>query len=245
MFCPICGAEIGENDNNCAQCGATLKSTEPINENVAEPVVEAVNEDIKEPVVESANEAVNEPVFEPVAEQHQEQGYYAQPDYQQQSYQQPNPNYQQPGYQQQNYQPNFQDPYFNPIPQFPVEDPGKNLGIASLVLAIVGMVTCCCPIASALSAISPVCLIVGIVLGFIARSKSKSVNIKNKLGLAGIIISFVPIVLFIAAVAIVTAAIFATDGAIFEEIIRALEEAGMGDYSYMFEDMLGEFENMI
>ena len=232
MYCPLCGTPVGDNDNNCTQCGAALKAQETV---ATEPVAEPIAEPVVEPVVEPIAEPIAEPVAEPVIEQAQGQAYYTQPDYQYQNNQEFN-------YQPQGYQPDFNNPYFHPQP---IEDPGKNLGIASLVLAIVGTVTCCCPVASALSAISPVCLIVAIVLGFIAKSKSKAVNIKNKLALAGIILSFVPIVLFVAIVAIVTSAIIATDGAIFQEIFRILEEAGLGDYSYMFEDMLGEFENMI
>lgn len=227
MYCPSCGALVGENDNNCAQCGALLKSTPPATETVAEPAVESV--------------------VEPAVEPTQNQTQYDQPDYNQPVYQQPD--YQQNGYSQPDYQPVYQDPYQDPyqqpIPVQPPVDPGKNFGIASLVLGIVGFITCCCPFASALSAISPICIIVGIVLGFIARSKSKAVNIKNNLALAGIIFSIVPIILFIICVAVVTGVIIATDGEILNEVARALEEAGMGEYTYMFEEMLGEFENMI
>ncbi len=63
-------------------------------------------------------------------------------------------------------------------PVAPQSDPGQGFGIASLILAIFGVWP------------------IGLILGFIGRSKSKSIGKSNGLALAGIIISSISMVLF-------------------------------------------------
>jgi hypothetical protein len=85
----------------------------------------------------------------------------------------------------------------------PAKDPGKGLGIASLVLGIVAIAfgTICSCLAACLGGFLPlVCGIVGIVLGVLANKKSKQAGFNNKLAKIGMILSIVAcalIVLFI------------------------------------------------
>ncbi len=213
MICKSCGAVVGDFDNNCSQCGAPV-----IRDNIpVEPVVE-------QPVVEQP--VVEQPVY---SQNDYQQPTYPQNDYQQQPYQQP--------YQQTNYQPvnNYQPT--NMPPQATQADPGKGLGIASMVLGIVGFVLCCCPFLSFIGFLAPICMIVGLILGFIAKSKSKSVGAKNSPALAGIILSIVPL-----ALTIISAVIILVFGsAILGTLIEYLEAMGMGELTYMLEDILGEF----
>lgn len=102
---------------------------------------------------------------------------YQQPQYPQQSYQQPP--YQQPQYQQPQYQPQYPTP----------EDPGKGLGIASMVIGIIGLCTGWC------YGLGTILGIVGIVLAVISGNKSKEVGLKqNGLALAGLICSIIAVV---------------------------------------------------
>ncbi len=99
----------------------------------------------------------------------------AQPQYQQPQYQQPQ--YQQPQYQQ----PQYQQPMYQQ-PMKPVV-PGKGLGIASMVLGILSLVLFC------IWYIAIPCGIIGAVLGGVALSKAKAVNMKNGLAVAGLVCS--------------------------------------------------------
>lgn len=88
--------------------------------------------------------------------------------------------YQQPQYQQypqQSYQqPPYQQPQYQPQPQYPApEDPGKGMGIASMVLGIIGLCTGWC------WGVGAVLGIVGIVLAVISGNKSKQVGLKQKM----------------------------------------------------------------
>ena len=93
------------------------------------------------------------------------------------------------------------------INEAPVEqnttDPGRALGIASLVLGIIALVfgTICSCLAACLGGFLPlVCGIVGIVLGVIGSKKSKAAGFKNVFAMIGMILSIVAsalIVLFI------------------------------------------------
>lgn len=166
------------------------------------------------------------------------------------NYQQPaNPqgNYQQPTYPQNNYQNNIpQQPYqptnYQPtnIPEAAPADPGKGLGIASMVLGIVGFVFCCCLgtfTFGVTTLIAPLCLIVGLILGIVGKSKSKTVGGKNAPATAGIVLSAIPLALGLIAVLLV--AIFGST--IIGMLLPYLEEMGLGDITYMLEDILGEF----
>ena len=84
---------------------------------------------------------------------------------------------------QQNFQPNQQ-----PAPQSP-DDPGKGMGIASLVLGIVGLCT------GSLFGLGCVLGIVGIVLAVISGNKSSAVGLKrNGLAIAGLVCSIIAVV---------------------------------------------------
>lgn len=189
MNCKICGATIGDFDNNCSVCGT--------------PVVK------------------DDAPYQPAPEQPVN----------------PQPVYPQDGYQQPTYPQNgFQQPY-QPAAPAPA-DPGKGLGIASMVLGIVGFVSCCCLSATGIGAfIGPVCLIVGLILGFVAKSKSKSVGAKNSPALAGIILSIIPLAL--ALIFVIVIAIFGST--IMGMLIPYLESMGMGDITSMLEEALGSY----
>jgi hypothetical protein len=78
---------------------------------------------------------------------------------------------------QQPQQPNTQQPYNAPQPpQMNQENPGKTLGIVSLVTSIIGMG------------------LVGVITGIIGLKKSKSVGQSNGMALAGIIIGAIGMV---------------------------------------------------
>ncbi|MDR3552839.1 MAG: DUF4190 domain-containing protein [Clostridia bacterium] len=112
------------------------------------------------------------------------------------------PNYQQPNYQQPNYQQGYRQPF--------MEVKTNGLAIASLVVSIVN----CCGIGS----------IAAIILGFIARSQIKNSNGTQKgdgMALAGIIIGFVAIGLFI-----ISAAIIFSNQALLDSIYNGLQSGG-------------------
>ena len=78
----------------------------------------------------------------------------------------------------QNTNPSANQQQTSQTPSNPGEDPGKTLGIVSLVLAFI------IPLP-------------GLIFGFVARSKSKKAGHSNGLALAGIILSIINIVVFI------------------------------------------------
>lgn len=214
MNCKYCGAPIGDFDNNCSQCGAPV-----VREN-AQPEA-----------------TVEQPAYPQNDYQQPVNNYQPANDYQQpvDNYQPAN-DFQQPAYAQNGYPQNgYQQPY---QPAAAPADPGKGLGIASMVLGIVGFVSCCCLSATGLGAIiGPVCLIVGLILGIVAKSKSKAVGSKNSPAIAGIVLSLIPIVLGVIGVIVVL--LFGST--ILAALAGMLEEMGMGDLTYMLEEILGEF----
>lgn len=127
-------------------------------------------------------------------------------------------------------QPYAQQPYYAP----PVEpqNPGKGLGIASLVLGIVSFLCC-----------NPLYLfsIIAIICGAIGRKKSKEVDMKNGTATAGLVLGILPIAIsvVITVVYIVIAVIMiATMG--FDEFMWTMEEF-IEEFIYVFEDILYEF----
>lgn len=102
--------------------------------------------------------------------------------------------YQQPQYQQylqQSYQqPPYQQPQYQPQPQYPApEDPGRGMGIASMVLGIIGLCTGWC------WGVGAVLGIVGIVLAIMSGNKSKQVGLKqNGLAITGLVCSIIAVV---------------------------------------------------
>ena len=98
-----------------------------------------------------------------------------------------------------------QQPIQTPIPQQPTsmvapqapiaptttaEDPGKTLGVVSLVTAIFGLA------------------LVGLITGIIGLKRSKKAGFKNPMALAGIIISIVFTILFVAIFALASSSLF-------------------------------------
>jgi len=73
-------------------------------------------------------------------------------------------------------------------------DPGKTMGIISLICGIASLVLPCIP---CLGYLSFVPIVLGIVFGFIGMKKSKAAGFKNTLALVGIILSFSGIVIYL------------------------------------------------
>lgn len=88
-------------------------------------------------------------------------------------------------------------------PKVTAVDPGKGMGVAALVLGIIGLVTgtvCACGCACLGGIIPAIVCIVGLVLGIMAMNKSKAAGFKNTKALVGVILSGVglaSIVLFV------------------------------------------------
>ena len=105
--------------------------------------------------------------------------------------------------QQQYYQPPLQPMYQPYYYQPPAPVPGKGMGVAALVLGIIGLVTgtvCACGCACLGGIIPAIVCIVGLVLGIMAMNKSKAAGFKNTKALVGVILSGVglaSIVLFV------------------------------------------------
>lgn len=137
----------------------------------------------------------------PYAQQSYQQSPYAQQNYQQQNpyaqqgYQQQNP-YTQQGYQQQNpYQNGYQQPtytttssYYQYNPAVGVQPTAENDGfaVASLVLSIVGVITCCTFVPS----------ILGLIFGIVSKTKNDGTR-PTGVSTAGIILSVIGLLLSI------------------------------------------------
>lgn len=77
---------------------------------------------------------------------------------------------------------------FDYTPQQPQKDPGHGLAIASLVLGIISLLSCCCVYLSVIVGV------VGVVLAIISKNKSNTGKMET-MALAGMILSIVGIVL--------------------------------------------------
>ena len=212
MNCKYCGAEIGAFDSNCSVCGASVNDTTTGQSANQQPT--------------NQQPAYTQPTYP--------QGGYQQPTYPQGGYQQPV--YPQDGYQPTGYQQPYQ-PTGAPMQAVPA-DPGKGLGIASMVLGIVGFVFCCCLggfTFGVTTLIAPFCLIIGLILGIVGKSKSKTVGAKNAPAIAGIVLSAIPLALGLIAVLVI--ALFGST--ILAMLLPYLEEFGLDEVLYMFEDVLG------
>lgn len=192
MICPICGTYLTDDLNFCTQCGAHIEKQAS-----AEP--EYSQEDVYNPRAD---------VYSPEATQ--DGAYYAEPAQEPVYYNE---------YESQAFEPveTAQDGLNPPLPDV---DPGKGLGIASMVVSIVGTLLC------NLFGITP---IVGIVLGIVANSKSKKAGFKNGFAIAGISVGAVGTVLSIIA-CIVFLAIFLIP--LLSMIIGAGAIATMDPYIY-------------
>lgn len=96
-----------------------------------------------------------------------------------------------------------------PMPAPVAVNPGKTMGIVSLVLSIIGI------------------HLVGVILGFVGMSQSKKAGQKNGFALAGIILGFVGMVvgLIVIIVLAVGGALF---GGVFGNLAQVCSELGTG-----------------
>ena len=82
----------------------------------------------------------------------------------------------------------------------PTTNPGKGMGIAALILGIIGVViggTCSCIFATCGGGLPLIGAVVGIVLGVIGLSQSKKAGYSNTPALIGLILSIVAIVVIL------------------------------------------------
>lgn len=129
--------------------------------------------------------------------------------------QQPQYNYQQP---QSNYQ-QAQNNYYQPQYQRPAAtDPGKGMGIASMVLGITSYFV---PIPLILP-------IIGAILGFMSKSNSEKAGFKNTFAIAGLVLSLVNLGMYVLSfiASIVLLIIYIAI------ILFTVGVAGMGTYMY-------------
>ncbi len=102
----------------------------------------------------------------------------AQPQYNQQYGQQNN----QPQYNQQPYGQQYAQPYnYNPEYQQPVNEDGKSMAVASLVLGIVSFFCC-----------GTICSILGLIFGIISKKRQPE---NNGMATAGIVLSIITLVI--------------------------------------------------
>lgn len=119
----------------------------------------------------------------------QAQPQYSQPQYDQPQYGQPQ--YGQPQYGQPQYgQPQYGQPQYSQ-PQQTASAPGKGLCVTSMILGIISLVLFC------FWYISIPCAIVGVILGFVGKSKAKAAGAPSGTATAGIACSFVAIGLWV------------------------------------------------
>lgn len=84
----------------------------------------------------------------------------------------------------------------------PAKNPGKGLGIAGMIVAIVSVLPfacCCCPYTVWIGIIGMIvslaCAVTGLILSIIGMKKSKAVGLKNVFATVGLIISCVALAL--------------------------------------------------
>ena len=155
MNCPVCGAEITNDDKFCPLCGAKI---DDVQEEQSYDETTVLTEPEPQPEVEEQPE----PQY---AESHPEPEYYQpEPQYaeSQPEYYQPEPQFQ-PQYQQPQYQqPQYQQPQYQPQPQYYYVKPESNaLGIVSIILACVGL------------------RVIGLILGIIGKNQCNKPENKN------------------------------------------------------------------
>lgn len=164
MFCPECGANINPDYKFCHMCGALLNKADSVENSSTTP-----QPPVTEPVIENDICPPETPIK-----------------------QQPNLNNQQTNNIPPDYHPINTNSFYFPNASYPPQrnpliDPGKNFSIASLVLGIVAIPFSCLLVFG--WPVTFVCSIVGLVLGILARDKSKKVGLNNGVALAGIITS--------------------------------------------------------
>lgn len=180
MNCPVCGAEITNDDKFCPLCGAKI---DDVQEEQSYDETTVLTEPEPQPEVEEQPEpqyAESQPepeYYQPEPQYAESQPEYYQPEPQFQ------PQYQQPQYQQPQYPQPLPQPQYQPQPQFvpPVQQPVNNesniLGILSIVFATI-----------------PSLRLIGLILGIVGNSNCKKPENK-KLAKIGAILSGVFIAL--------------------------------------------------
>ena len=171
------------------------------------PVVEApepptvsempsVDSAIPNQTVQDTQPAFQQPQYQQQP-QFQQQPYQQQPQFQQQPYQP------QPQFQQQPYQPPYQQPYQQPQNQQPYQQPGVSsqpyyqyapvnvnqnttdgFAVASLICAIVGLISCCTVVPSLL----------GIIFGAVSKAKNDGTR-PTGVSTAGLVVGIIGLIL--------------------------------------------------
>lgn len=103
------------------------------------------------------------------------------------------------------YSPNSYQPPIYQQPPRPVENPGKGLGIASLVLGIIGCLLFAFPFYLGFFCFAA--SVVGIVLAAVSMKKSKAVGASTGLAVAGLVVSICGVVVAFVALCIVIVAV--------------------------------------
>lgn len=121
---------------------------------------------------------------------------------------------QQPEYQAP-YQPYPSQPAYNAAPAPKASVPGKGLGIASLILGIISIVTLCL----AYTSVPLICGILSFIFSLVGKSQSKKAGASNGCAVAGLILSIICIAIHLLALfLVIIGATFIED--IFEEFMR-------------------------
>lgn len=95
-------------------------------------------------------------------------------------------------------------PGYTPVgvpPVAPVANPGKGMGITSMVLGILAILLLC----TSLTWVAIGCAIVGVILGAMGMKKSKEVGMSNGMGIAGLVCSIIALALCVIAIIFVAA----------------------------------------
>jgi len=178
MNCPVCGAEITNDDKFCPLCGAKI---DDVQEEQSYDETTVLTEPEPQPEVEEQPEpkyAESQPepdYYQPEPQYAEPQPEYYQPEPQfQPQYQQPQ--YQQPQYQQPLPQPQYQPQYNPPVRPVP-DNESSALGILSIVFGCI-----------------PGMRLIGLIIGLVGNSSCKKPENK-KLCKIGAILSGVFIVL--------------------------------------------------
>lgn len=198
MFCPSCGALIDDGISFCTQCGSSLNNftqTQNSYPTTEEQTTQSFNENedyIAEMDAPSSQDAYQytEPAYTSASQYSQGAPAYNQvpPMYQSpqpmyNQYQNP-PTYNQPGY------IGYATPYAGV--ERPRRDPGKVLGILSLIFSLVGY-----PFLLAYGA-GLIYWLAALITGGIGLKLSKRNGFKNGRAKAGIIITLIPLIVTVA-----------------------------------------------
>lgn len=208
MFCPNCGSQLNDGLKFCTQCGTPLADVAPADEAATAyeaPAYEAAPA-YDAPAYEAAP-AYDAPVYEAApaydAPAYDAPAYEAAPVYDAPAYDAA-PVYDAPAY---NQAPPMYNQYQTPPAYQPTyvgysqnaaepqkRNPGKVCGILSLIFSII-----CYPFMIAYGSGIPF-WIAALILGIVGSSLSKRNGFKNGMAKAGILITLIPLIVFVAAV---------------------------------------------